>query len=200
MACCSDLTPFTMRKKEHERGSSSKDAIAASLAEENEELDIVRELCDLYQEALDSGMPEKTVQGCYLAEARRQCTARAARRWANWRFWIFVIFSVASAVIYGLDAASLGIMLSSLKCIVPNNPLIQEAARPLANCAVMCSGLQNGVPTVRNISADDFLKKHARTGRPLLVTDVAKKWKAVEVSSEKVHKCAREEMLDRSSP
>lgn len=62
-------------------------------------------------------------------------------------------------------------------CAISITDTAMELGRPTFNCNA-CLGLKE-VPTVTNITKEEFLRKHAYTGLPLLVKGGVKNWKAV---------------------
>ncbi|ESP03764.1 hypothetical protein LOTGIDRAFT_109925 [Lottia gigantea] len=68
-------------------------------------------------------------------------------------------------------------MVYGSRCIIDINPVITEMVRPLANCEP-CRGLHS-VPVERNISVEEFMKKYAFTGVPVLVKDATTNWTAM---------------------
>ncbi|XP_071106691.1 uncharacterized protein [Haliotis cracherodii] len=67
------------------------------------------------------------------------------------------------------------------KCLITNNPLLSEMARPLADCEI-CRGLTS-VPTERGISTERFVEKYAYSKVPVLIKEGTTNWTAMETFS-----------------
>ncbi|XP_072043549.1 bifunctional arginine demethylase and lysyl-hydroxylase JMJD6-like [Amphiura filiformis] len=63
-------------------------------------------------------------------------------------------------------------------CIIENNFFIMEMARPLAPCA-MCKNLTK-VPIYYLIDKEEFLNKHAYSGRPAIISGATANWTAMD--------------------
>lgn len=67
-------------------------------------------------------------------------------------------------------------------CVVPNNFLVWEATRPIANCSI-CQGVR-GVVELENVSRVDFARDgHAYSYRPIVVRGAAAGWPAMRTFS-----------------
>uniref|UniRef100_A0A4P6D9D4 Cupin-like domain-containing protein n=4 Tax=Rhodnius TaxID=13248 RepID=A0A4P6D9D4_RHOPR len=62
-----------------------------------------------------------------------------------------------------------------VKCVVPNNYLVWEATRPLADCSI-CSNLSS-VIVLPNVTREEF-KKYAYSYQPIIVKGAALHWPA----------------------
>ena len=67
--------------------------------------------------------------------------------------------------------------VSETPCIIENNFFIMEMSRPLAPCN-MCKNLIQ-VPKYNLIDKDEFLTKHAYTGRPAIISGATANWTAM---------------------
>lgn len=65
------------------------------------------------------------------------------------------------------------------ECALIMPELFNAALRPFDSCD-MCSNLTQ-IERVRNLSKEDFLRKYAYTGVPVIVTDAIKNWSALRV-------------------
>lgn len=64
-----------------------------------------------------------------------------------------------------------------IKCILPNNYVVWEATRPIANCNI-CSKLKN-VWILPNVTREEF-SKFAYSNQPIIVKNAARHWPAMK--------------------
>lgn len=93
---------------------------------------------------------------------------------------IFLI-SICSNILFRLPYFD-GMMKNALgiKCVVPNNYLVWEATRPVADCNI-CRGV-NSVMVLPNVTRDEFLN-YAYSYRPIIIKNAAGHWPAMKVFS-----------------
>lgn len=98
---------------------------------------------------------------------------------------VVLCVGVAVEVQYGVinwksAFAHIGVDLTEVECIIENFEFIADMFRPYVDCS-LCN--ITGIERVSNISQRDFLEKYAYSGRPVVITDGAKEWAALEVFS-----------------
>ena len=71
--------------------------------------------------------------------------------------------------------------LYSARCAIENNAIMMEISRPLVNCN-SCAGIVE-VPVEYNISREDFRRKYAYSGVPVLVKGATANWSAMTTFS-----------------
>ena len=147
-------------------------------------IDVDAELQQIYDDALKAGLSPQQVNDCFKAEV---FLPRKRSKWVVASAAMVPLAVLLYFVAFRADMIQDGVeyvdgYLQAKECLIESNPFTMEMLRPLANCSVMCKNLEEGVPRVDNITRDDFMKNYARTGRPLLVTGVASKWPALDVS------------------
>lgn len=138
---------------------------------------------DLYQIFLrsrPSAPPLRSKQASRRGYGCSRGQARQGRRWAAGVALGAVIVGVAGALLGALlgdDAldAALGV-----RCVVPNNFLVWEATRPVADCGI-CRGV-DAVLELHNVSREQFAP-FAYSSRPIVVRGAAAAWPAVRTFS-----------------
>ena len=78
----------------------------------------------------------------------------------------------------GIFSSLIGLDLEKDKCLFSLPPEIFEWSRPPSDCS-SCRGLAE-VERISNISTSYFETKYAYTGVPVIITDAAKNWTAIE--------------------
>ena len=99
---------------------------------------------------------------------------------------VVVIGILSAGLAYALEIRSLtdlksAITMESSNCLIYNSGAFLEVFRPLMNCA-MCRYLRQ-VPIERSISVEEFRKKYAYTGVPVLIKDATNDWSAMSTFS-----------------
>ena len=69
------------------------------------------------------------------------------------------------------------LQLKDTRCIIENNGIVMEIARPKTDCSP-CQGLTE-IPVLHNITRDLFLEKYAYSNVPTLVKDATHNWTAI---------------------
>ena len=73
--------------------------------------------------------------------------------------------------------ARVGVDISEIQCVVDNFEFIADMFRPYVDCSV-CN--ITGIDRISNISQREFLRKYAYSGRPVVITDGARGWSALD--------------------
>ncbi|XP_067671112.1 bifunctional arginine demethylase and lysyl-hydroxylase PSR-like [Haliotis asinina] len=93
---------------------------------------------------------------------------------------LLVLTAVVIATKFGVKDVLEGYVYDS-KCLISNNPLFSEMARPLADCNI-CKGLTS-VPVERAISTERFVEKYAYSKVPVLIKEGTSNWTAMDTFS-----------------
>lgn len=138
---------------------------------------------DLYQVFLQSQAPAVT-QAALRKSRRRgyggELSVGWAPAWPNWTLPVVIV--VVALALAGLGLYSQDVVNSALgvRCVVPNNFLVWEATRPIADCNI-CRGI-NDVLLLPNVTRKEFAK-YAYSYRPILVKGAAAQWPAMRTFS-----------------
>ncbi|PAA66955.1 hypothetical protein BOX15_Mlig025821g1 [Macrostomum lignano] len=108
------------------------------------------------------------------AAARQMLAEKLLRKQRNLQMPIGV-WTVLALLTAGLVARA-AYRSSSPTCLL-SGTWLQEIARQPSNCSSMCAGLTS-VPVETDISPERFLQLYAYTGRPLLVRNGTRGWRA----------------------
>ncbi|XP_034240648.1 uncharacterized protein LOC117644946 [Thrips palmi] len=144
---------------------------------------------DLYQVFLQSLAPAPAVTQAALRKrakgGRRGYGGELSVGWRhwNWAHWTLpVVIVVLALALAGLGLYSEDVVNSALgvRCVVPNNFLVWEATRPIADCNI-CRGISN-VILLSNITRKQFAQ-YAYSYRPILVKGAAAQWPAMRTFS-----------------
>ena len=94
------------------------------------------------------------------------------------KFLIFILTLLVSCFYLRLPLID-GMMKTAfgIKCILPNNYIVWEATRPIADCNI-CSNL-NSALILHNITRDDF-SQFAYSHKPIIIEGAAKHWSAMK--------------------
>lgn len=176
--------------KEAQAAKSAERSKAEKRETEAESIDVDAELQQIYDDALTAGLSPRQVQECFNAEIYFPKKG-ASKRWMVASAAMIPLAVLIYLVAYRADMIQdsveyMDAYLQERQCLIEQNPFTMEMLRPLANCSAMCQGLEDGVPRLETISKEDFMNNFAKTGRPLLVTGVASKWPALDVSLSKL--------------
>lgn len=103
------------------------------------------------------------------------------------RIWLMITVPVLCTALYycepgvcrtlGRVETAVDDMLFYSRCLVGNNALLQEVARPIVDCS-MCENLTS-VSMETNISKQTFLRDYAYSSRPVVVRDATVGWAAM---------------------
>ena len=140
---------------------------------------LISKINSVYQKALDDGFTDAKVLEILLASnLKKHAENDASMRRTRSRFFCC---SVSVAVIAMM--ATTYYMTLDPRCIIANNLVLQELARPAVSCDVCKDMFQ--VPTVNGdtFTREEFLKDYAYNGIPLLVKGGANNWTALQVFS-----------------
>ncbi|XP_031571848.1 bifunctional arginine demethylase and lysyl-hydroxylase JMJD6-like [Actinia tenebrosa] len=95
-------------------------------------------------------------------------------------FIVFFIIPVALGIGGYFSSRYLMDLWKDDLCLLNVNEIFNEVARKPTNCSLMCEG-QTEVPRLSGLTRHNFIENYAYNGRPLVVTDAAKNWSALEV-------------------
>ncbi|XP_041362574.1 bifunctional arginine demethylase and lysyl-hydroxylase PSR-like [Gigantopelta aegis] len=132
----------------------------------------------LREEALKKGLSEKEIRESFLRPSKSRDLRRLLSNKTFQTQVLVLVLAVTVAVKFGLKDFVHGMIYDS-RCLISNNIVFSEIARPLADCEV-CRNLKS-VPIERHISAETFLEQYAYTKIPLLVKDATTNWTAMSV-------------------
>ncbi|XP_045211643.2 uncharacterized protein LOC123563114 isoform X2 [Mercenaria mercenaria] len=112
------------------------------------------------------------------------------KRWLSKRgafSLVFIIGIISSvAAYYFKDAINETFEIESIRCLIENNELTIEMARPLIKCDI-CRNLDS-VPVEYGISAQEFKQKYAYSTVPVLIKEATSNWSAMSKFSYKFFK------------
>lgn len=108
----------------------------------------------------------------------------------KWLFILLLVLVLASGLLYGAIVKGLfdgkilaewttvfsGIDLKSDQCVIPLTETVLDLFRPPVDCE-FCRDIK-GFDRVQKLSQDEFVKKYAYSGRPVIVTDATVNWTA----------------------
>lgn len=139
--------------------------------------DMDQELSALIDDAVRANMTQDEIKRLLGIDRRKTRREKVI-------FWIITIcaaLALVFAVMLGNCEIGGGFLrdLQDEFCLIDHTLSSLEVSRPIANCS-MCQGLTS-VPSVANISQQDFRTYHAYTGVPLVVTKATRKWTAFKV-------------------
>ena len=132
---------------------------------------------------------------------------RAPRR--PYLLWATAVIAAIFAILYGVYLSEwpvsrktlfswyfkvVDLDLTSSECAVPFHDGVLDLARPPLDCS-FCRGITK-VHRVSNISPEEFEKKYAYSGQPVIITDATKNWTALSTFSFKFFK----EIYSKESP
>ena len=95
-----------------------------------------------------------------------------------------LVIAIAITCSYVFEIHSVGDMrtfIESTECLIENNEIMTEMARPRFNCK-LCEYIRE-VPVERNISQESFKDLYAYSAVPVLVKDATKDWSAMSTFS-----------------
>lgn len=132
---------------------------------------------ELREKALKSGVSTEAIKN----EFKRGVKSRPKK--STSKITLFIVFFIIPVVL-GLGGYFSSQYLMDLwkddLCLLNVNEIFNEVARKPTNCSLMCEGQQE-VPRLSGLTKQTFIENHAYNGRPLVVTDAAKNWSALEV-------------------
>jgi len=140
--------------------------------------ELVSLFSDLREKSIKSGEKVENIRWEFLREVysvpQQEKTIRSSFSW-NKIFWF--LFLPTLVVLLGV---SLWDVDSSKQCLVGSETAVflNEVWRKPSQCSLMCEGV-NEIPRVSNLSKEEFITKYAYNGRPVVITDAAQNWSAV---------------------
>lgn len=147
------------------------------------------ELCKLFdninETALKNGVAvedlyEVFVQSKLQKEQRIPLRKRKQGYGRSLSFCISVLVVIIGLALTGLSSEDVVNTALGIRCVVPNNFLVWEATRPIADCGI-CRGIDN-ILVLHNVSRKEF-EKYAYSYRPILVKKAAAHWPAMKTFS-----------------
>ena len=167
---------------------ANEDEKKASSTEPQQQL--AEKLAQLFKNAKKSGITDEEVRYVMMENVKNPALLTKAglkdeKPVKRSRLRVLMIFLVAAIpVIVGsqlayyrsLDPEGFAELLNP-KCLLENNMLVAEAARPIVNCK-MCKGVKE-IPHLSKITREEF-SKYAYTGLPVIVSDALQNWTARE--------------------
>jgi len=144
-------------------------------------VDVRRSLSSALNQARDSGVPEVTIRKILESELPSLHKNEKLRCSASWLLYaaIFQLLPLLSAVaLLGYGGWN---YYQEYPCYYFVPEPLREILGPLADCE-FCKGIDH-VPKYSNLSVVEFVQKYGFSGRPIVVTDATKSWKASSVFS-----------------
>lgn len=89
---------------------------------------------------------------------------------------LFVLVGVLLAV-FGVDRQFIVDYIKDSRCLIPNDGLLMEIARPVSSCDMCVDLIQ--VPVEENISTEIFIEKYAYSAIPVLIKKSTENWTAM---------------------
>ena len=134
----------------------------------------------LRKEAQNSGLTKKEIRLEFLQAIRGQRQKKNATLWSRKLRLVFLIFF---PVLLSCGGFFLFRYVADYYrddvCLINYNEIVGEISRKVTNCSLMCEGLRE-FPKVSNLSKGEFVAKFAYSGRPVVVTDAAVNWTALQ--------------------
>ena len=137
--------------------------------------ELTRLFSDLREKSLKRG---ETVDSVRCEFLRQVGQPKSAKRHTG-RFFGIALLPVILAAAYYCDVFEL-IKVRESPCLVNFNEIFIEVARKPSNCSTLCEGLTE-IPRLSKLSEEEFVEQYGYSGRPLVVTDAAKNWSALEL-------------------
>ncbi|XP_052133031.1 uncharacterized protein LOC127752255 [Frankliniella occidentalis] len=158
-----------------------------SAGDKKQELqELVRLFASANENALRNGADVEDLYAVFLQSQCRPGVSLRKRRRGYGRVVLSVTVPVC-VVLVGLILAVLGLFSEDIvntalgvRCVVPNNFLVWEATRPIADCNI-CRGITD-VLQLHNVSRLEF-EKYAYSYQPILVKGAAADWPAIRTFS-----------------
>ena len=144
-------------------------------------VDVRHSLVAALGQARDAGVPEETIKKILESQLPSLPKYRKARCSITGlvyitTFYLLPLFSAVALVGYGVWN-----YYQEYPCYYFVPSPLQEILGPLADCE-FCKGIDH-VPKLNNLSTVEFVQYHGFSGRPIVVTDATKSWKASSVFS-----------------
>lgn len=126
---------------------------------------------NIQKSAIDGGL-----NGVLLRQYNYVCNYNneTANKAYNRKLVVAIVVVFLSVVI----SVSVGNSVLSVRCLLPNNYLVWEATRPLADC-VYCANVTKPI-ILRNVSRRDFAN-YAYLSRPIIVKNAISHWRATDL-------------------
>ncbi|CAH1794438.1 unnamed protein product [Owenia fusiformis] len=169
---------LTTRKQDMESKSNPSPSLEEKLA---------KEIKDIKDKATKDGLTKREIRELFLNYVKSQ---EAPKSRCNFGLpmkillvsLLPIILAIATMVLNAeFDMTKLKEDFIGSKCLVDNNAILMEAARPLVECDV-CKNLKQ-VPIVYDLDEKTFVEKYAYSNVPALVKGATKNWTAMDTFS-----------------
>ena len=130
----------------------------------------------LRKEAQKSGVTNEEICSEFLRTVKGP-KSKKARSWL--KIFTFIVLPVLLSVGGYFLFNFLAEHYKEDVCLINFNEIVGEVSRKITNCSLMCEGLTE-LPRISNLTKEEFVDKFAYNGRPVVVTDAAVNWTALQ--------------------